>query len=137
MEIADLTGLTFSKVELLPDDISEEPIGVRFETPTGRVFHLRHYQDCCEEVYLQNVCGDLQDLVGEPLTLAEEAISNQHPADYEPTGYEDSFTWTFYKFATRKGYVDLRFIGMSNGYYSEGVELYEQKPKPLVIGGEA
>ena len=79
-----------------------------------------HSQDCCESVYIEDICGDLNDLVGAPLLIAEEV--SDYDADPKFEG-EESYTWTFYKFATRKGYVDVRWYGSSNGYYSESVSV--------------
>ncbi len=79
-----------------------------------------HQQDCCESVYIEDICGDLQDLVGAPLLVAEEVSNYDAEPLYES---EESYTWTFYKFATRKGYVDVRWYGSSNGYYSESVSV--------------
>ena len=91
-----------------------------FENDTER-FVFFHYQDCCECVDINDIVGDLQDLVGEPLLIAEE-VSGEIP-EHNHAGYHESQTWTFYKFATRRGYVDVRWLGESNGYYSESVSL--------------
>ena len=102
-----------------------------FETANGERFMFSHQQDCCERVDINDIVGDLQDLVGEPLLLAEE-VQGETPVDFNEREYE-SVTWTFYKFATRKGYVDVRWLGESNGYYSEGVDLFVEG---VVVPGE-
>jgi len=77
-----------------------------------------HSQDCCESVTIDDICGDVQDLVGTEILVAEEVMSD----DFGPKErYDESYTWTFYKFRTIKGSVDIRWYGTSNGYYSESV----------------
>jgi len=78
---------------------------------------MYHDQDCCESVYVDDIDGDLSDLIGSPITLAEERTDN----DQNPGRWCESFTWTFYTFATVKGYVTIKWFGSSNGYYSESV----------------
>jgi hypothetical protein len=81
---------------------------------------MHHIQDCCESVSIEDVCGDLTDLAGTPLLLVEESVSHNEP---EENSYDDSNTWTFYRFRTIKGSVDIRWCGSSNGYYSESVDI--------------
>jgi hypothetical protein len=112
-KIEDMVGKVFTSIR-------NEDTELVFENATER-FVFFHAQDCCEHVSIEDVCGDLEDLVGEPLLIAEE-VSGETPVDFNEMDHE-SVTWTFYKFATRKGYVDVRWLGESNGYYSEGVSL--------------
>ena len=117
-EIKDMVGKTFTRVYGGVGDGE-----MVFENDTER-YVFTHDQDCCESVDINDVVGDLQDLVGEPLLMAEEVSGYIGP---EPES-ADSYTYTFYKFATRRGYVDVRWLGESNGYYSESVDLhYVQK----------
>ena len=122
--LALMLGKTFVKVTGSVD--SDE---MTFETAQGERFLFAHQQDCCETVRINDIVGDLQDLVGEPLLIAEEVSGATEP-DEE---HYESYTYTFYKFATRKGYVDVRWLGESNGYYSESVELFVEG---VVVPGE-
>lgn len=106
--IEDLVGFILVKVDVTDDE-------VRLYLTEECYAELYHSQNCCESVNVESVVGDVNDLVGEELLLAEESSSDDNSGRYE------SATWTFYKFATRKGYVDIRFHGSSNGYYSESV----------------
>ena len=96
-----------------------------FVREDGSYVAFYHRQVCCENVYIESIVGDLSDLVGSPILMAEEVISD---SEYDESG--DPCTWTFYKFATIKGYVDVRWLGTSNGYYSESVDMYESLNDP-------
>lgn len=93
-----------------------------FETTEGGRFLFRVYERRIGDfsVTINDIVGDLEDLVGSPLLMAEEVSGYIGPE----LSYDASYTYTFYKFATLKGYVDVRWLGESNGYYSESVDMF-------------
>jgi len=118
-KIDDLKGKTLAHIEV--DDDNRK---IDFHTADGGHFSMYHSQDCCESVIIDDVTGDWDDLIGTPITFAEESSNSDNPKTekYGDREYTDeSHTWTFYKLGTVKGWVDVRWYGSSNGYYSEGV----------------
>ena len=133
-ELTAIIGKTLTSVT-----VNENNDKISFVCEDESRFIMLHHNDCCECVVIEDTCGDLQDLVGTPILVAEEITNKEYPftgphgeallkakflqgskapvRDYEP----DSETWTFYKFRTLKGSVDIRWHGSSNGYYSETV----------------
>lgn len=109
--ISELSGKTLTAIE--QDNDAE----IIFTVDNGEKYRMFHEDDCCENVYIEDVCGDLSDLIGNPLLQVEESSSSDNPKEYS-----ESHTWTFYKFATIKGSVTIRWYGESNGYYSESVD---------------
>ena len=118
-----LKGLTITSIDGLEDDSTE----VIFTTSEGRRFEMSHSQDCCERVSIEDVCGDINDLLNSPILLAEEETSDYDPVDINKEYHDDLYCWTFYKLSTFKGDVTIRWYGESNGYYSVGVDFHEIK----------
>lgn len=108
-DISVLHGETLTDIEV--DKIKDS---ILFSTDKGKKYKMYHSQACCENVTIEDICGDLDNLLGHPLTYARV---------FEHEG--ESETYTFYKLATCRGWVDIRWYGESNGYYSEKVDFEE------------
>lgn len=112
-DFSELLGKVIVKVENL--EIGDDEI--IFTLDNGDRYKLYHDQNCCEQVYINDVNGDLTDLLDSPITLAEESTNQDNPPHNAM-----SWTWTFYRLATVRGYLDIKWLGQSNGYYSEKVD---------------
>ena len=99
--------------EILVDVVAEDR-QIDFLTESGDRYRMLHFQDCCENVRIEDINGDLDDLIGVPIVQADERTERG-------SGGPGSQTWTFYHFRTIKGDVTIRWLGESNGYYSERV----------------
>lgn len=111
---SELKGQTLKNVERVGDN------EIIFTLINEDKYKLYHEKDCCEDVYIEDINGDLDLLIGSEILVAEEASNSDDPQVVD--NYDGSHTWTFYKLATAKGYVDIRWYGTSNGYYSESVD---------------
>lgn len=124
--LTDMIGKTVCNVE--GGRPGDDNVDIHFTDNTVARFY--HSQGCCESVTIEDVTGDWSDLIGEQILSAYESSSGRgvpdrpfwdsKPEDEFETG-DDSYTWTFYHFASRKGSVSVRWYGASNGYYSESV----------------
>ena len=110
--IEQLKGMTITAVVYKEDN---ESLLIHLN---NHVLEMIHHQDCCESVYLADVVGSFEDLIGYPLLEVSESIVNIESAEYE------SATASYYNFKTVKANVQLRWVGESNGYYSETVDCY-------------
>ena len=112
--ISEMVGKVFTKVIQVGDE------EVLFTMEDGSFFKMHHQQDCCESVYLEDVTGDLQDLIGQVVMVAEKRESDAPPPGVDHTEW-GSYLWTFYELRTIAASVTLRWYGESNGYYSVDV----------------
>lgn len=121
----ELKGKTLKDIKVIKNHPYELDT-IYFLTTDNELYCMRHSQDCCEEVYIDDIVGDINDLVGSPILEASVQTSETKPTDGR--SYDEAYLWTFYKFKTRKGYVDLKWFGTSNGWYSVEVSFYKIDP---------
>ena len=108
MDCSILNGRVIKKIKVRKDK-SE----IYFETANDEVFAFYHIQDCCESVTIDDISGDLQDLINEKIIYFSETINE---------GDSESSTWTFYDISTLNTHIQIKWYGESNGYYSESVD---------------
>lgn len=118
-QISELIGKVITDIF-----INTRKTEIIFECQGGAKYRMYHSQDCCEEVTIEDICGDLNDLLYYPIILATED-TNRKEIEGLKAEKNDTFTWTFYNIANKHGHVTIRWFGTSNGYYSE--EVYFQK----------
>lgn len=112
----DLQGKRIKKISVNSRGDDE----IIFETYCGKTYKMYHEQDCCEQVFIASIEGDISALEGRTILRAEESTGSGFGE------YGDSFTWTFYKLISDDAvYVTIRWNGESNGYYSESVDFVE------------
>ena len=86
-------------------------------TESGKAIKIYHDQDCCESVDIED--AEVDDVVGGVVVFAGFVSGVAPSMDYN----DDSHTWTFLKIDTTKGSIWQRWLGESNGYYSEAVDI--------------
>ncbi len=119
--MSNINQLLYKTFPVVRADLTDEEHKLYFVDENGDGFVFYHEQDCCEQVQIVDIIGDLSDLENAPLVEAEEVTESGESEE------DESYTWTFYKFRTAKGSVTVRWYGTSNGYYSETVNLEKCK----------
>jgi hypothetical protein len=101
---------------------------IAFMFSDGSEYKMFHDQDCCEYVFIHEIIGDWSEIIGKTLDSSEESTHGT-PDGIDTTDLylDDSFTWTTYIFAAGDKKVVVRWLGTSNGYYSESVQIKKTK----------
>jgi len=114
----ELRGQTIRAIKQ-PDN---DQLNVRTDTTE---FVLQHVQSCCECVRIVQTIGDPAALVGHVVTLAEEDNPDNPPPDWDPDySYDFSHTWSVFILEAGGHRVEFWWLGESNGYYHETVDVY-------------
>ena len=150
VDISILKGKVISSIHTDTNEIDDydqlcADESITFICTDGTELTMQHTKDCCENVTVEDICGDLRDLIGQTIVTAEVVINSStddivtsedkpvnsflpvYPVAHTMSDYSE--TWTFYKLDCIKGSVVIRWLGESNGYYSESVDLLVKVPR--------
>lgn len=111
-ELSDMIGAEFVSVKRINPDYQDT---IRFACADGRVFLMTHFNLCCESVDIEEIHGELSDLVGGRVVDA-----------YCATGDSEAGQWTFYRISTERATVSIRWWANDN-YYSVDVHFVVAK----------
>jgi hypothetical protein len=120
VEFSALVGEVLDSV-----DIDREENQILLTTRSGRKFLVYHEQDCCETVAISGQDGNFDKLIGKPLIEARDIA-----VDTSEEAIDSSQTTTTLVFRVDDQTVISRWVGDSNGFYSESVDIAE-----LINGG--
>lgn len=105
---------------------------VTIETESGKTFHWCHHQNCCEWVTVQKIAGSTLSILGKKIISARRT----EPLDpkWYHEGYDVSHCWTVISIVysdldgKNRDKIQFWWLGESNGYYSEDVDLSVTDP---------
>ena len=106
----------------MKDMVGKKVLGIYYDEENFQiltddcVYAFYHEYDCCESVWLTQVDGISDKLIGSRIVIAE-VVTDEKDTEH------GHITWSFYKIGTNKAMIDFRFQGESNGFYAETVDL--------------
>ena len=112
--ICDLIGKRIATIENVGGSLV-------FNT-TGGCYVMNPDADDESRIWLEDICGDVNDVIGPTIVFAEEISNSEWPGDVPKEFCYETCTWTFYRIATQNGMIIIRWCGTSNGYNSEAVK---------------
>lgn len=119
VDIETLVGETIVDIDDVPDEAGDDRILIT--TANGRTIVIYHQQGCCERVRIIGRDGEWHTLIGKVIV---EARKDQQEQQDSATGYGTA-TKTELMFRVDDATVVSRWIGESNGHYSERVDIKE------------
>lgn len=90
---------------------------ITFQCSDGTVYGMScsEIESIFQEVKLEEIVGDIEDILNTPICLAEESSNSEKSTE----------VWTFYTIRTNKGTVVFRWLGWSEGYYAMDADFYQ------------